>query len=86
MMTATDMRARASIVLTLRGMPRMGTLSTAVITSSRAEANAFKIELSFLRKRLVTIPRTELLRMSSRTRGLLIDSRDGSVNAVQMSP
>ena len=85
-MTATDMRARASTVFTLRGMPRMGTLRTAVITSSRAEANAFKIELSFLRKRLVTIPRTELLRMSSRTRGLLIDSRDGSVNAVQMSP
>ena len=86
MMTARDMRASAMTVLRVRGMPRMGTLSTAVITSSRAEANAFRIELSFLRKRLVTMPSTELLMISSRTSGLLIDSKDDRVKAVQMSP
>ena len=37
-------------------MSKAGTLSRAVSTSSMAVANAFNIELSFLRKILVRIP------------------------------
>ena len=84
--TATEMRPRARTVLRVRGIPSIGTLSIAVITSSRAEANAFKMEFSFFRNKLVTIPRTELFIINNNTRGLLIDSNDDNVNAVKMSP
>ena len=73
-------------MLRVRGIPSIGTLSIAVITSSRAEANAFKMEFSFFRNKLVTIPRTELFIINNNTRGLLIDSNDDNVNAVKRSP
>ena len=60
-------------VLNVNGNPNIGPLSMAVITSSMAEANAFKIELSFLRKRLVANPRRELLSIISNTIGVQID-------------
>ena len=86
MTTATEMRPRARTVWRLRGMPSTGTLSTAVTTSSRALANAFNIEFNFLRNKLVTIPRTELLIISSSTRGCLMESNAGRVKALEISP
>ena len=86
MTTATDMRQRARTVWRVRGIPRMGTLSRAVNTSSRAEAKAFKIEFNFLRNKEVMIPRTELLRMRARTRVWLMDARDDEEKALARSP
>ena len=80
------MRSRARMVWAVSGIPSRGTLSTAVITSSRALAKAFSIELSFLRNKLVMMPRTELLTISSRTKGLLIDCKEDTVSALKMSP
>lgn len=84
--TATEMRNRARTVCAVSGIPSSGTLSTAVITSSRALAKAFRIELSFLRNKLVTIPRTELLMIRSRTKGWFIDCKEDAVKALRMSP
>ena len=105
MITANDIKMRATIVFKVRGIPenikilcclkkmmkytiipKIGTLNTAVMINSRAEAKAFKIELSFFRKRLVTMPRIELLIIKTSTNGLLIDWRDESVNAEKSSP
>ena len=80
------MRSRARTVFVVSGIPSRGTLSTAVITSSKALAKAFRIELSFLRNKLVTMPRTELLMISRRTNGWLIDCKEDAVNALRMSP
>jgi len=84
--TATDMETRAVTVCRVRGIPRRGQLSIAVMTSSNAEANAFRIEFSFWRERLVMMPRTALLRMRMRTRGLAIEEREGEVKALCKSP
>ena len=70
----------------VRGIPSIGTLNTAVITNSRAEAKAFRMELSFLRNKLVTIPRTALLRININTRGLVSEERDEAENALIRSP
>ena len=70
----------------VRGIPSIGTLNTAVITNSRAEAKAFSMELSFLRNKLVTIPRTALLRISINTSGLVNEERDEAENALIRSP
>ena len=86
MTTATEMRPRARMVWRVSGIPSRGTLSTAVNTSSSALAKAFNIELSFLRNKLVTMPRTELLKIRSRTNGLLMDCNEEAVNAFKMSP
>ena len=84
--TATEMRSRARMVWAVSGIPSRGTLSTAVITSSSALAKAFRIEFSFLRNKLVTIPRTALLMISRRTKGWLIDCKEDAVSALRMSP
>ena len=86
MTTATEMRPRARIVLRVSGMPRRGTLRRAVKTNSNAEAKAFRIELSFFRKRLVTIPNMELFRIRMMTRGWLIEDRADVVKAFIRSP
>lgn len=70
----------------VKGIPSIGTLTTAVITNSKAEANAFSIEFSFLRKRLVTIPSTALLAINITTSGLLREERDEAENALSRSP
>ena len=70
----------------VRGIPSIGTLSTAVITNSRAEAKAFRMELSFLRNKLVTIPRTALFMISINTSGLFSEEREEAENAVIRSP
>ena len=77
---------RAITVVGVRGIPSIGTLNTAVITNSRAEAKAFSMELSFLRNKLVTIPRTALLRININTRGLVSEERDEAENALIRSP
>ena len=84
--TATEMRMRARTVWRVSGIPSRGTLSTAVITSSSALAKAFSIELSFLRNKLVMMPRTELFIISRRTKGLLIDCKEETVKALRISP
>ena len=73
-------------VVGVRGIPSIGTLNTAVITNSRAEAKAFSMELSFLRNKLVTIPRTALFRININTRGLFSEERDEAENALISSP
>ena len=70
----------------VRGIPSIGTLRTAVITNSRAEAKAFSMELSFLRNKLVTIPRTALFKININTRGLFSEERDEAENALMRSP
>ena len=77
---------RAMTVVGVRGIPSIGTLSTAVITNSRAEAKAFSMELSFLRNKLVTIPRTALFRISINTSGWVSVEREEAENAVISSP
>ena len=77
---------RAITVVGVRGIPSIGTLNTAVITNSRAEAKAFSMELSFLRNKLVTMPRTALLRININTRGLVSEERDEAENALIRSP
>ena len=64
----------------------MGTLRTAVITNSRAEAKALRMELSFLRNKLVTIPSTALLTIRISTSGLTMDVREEAVKALARSP
>ena len=56
------------------------------LPNSRAEANAFNIELSFLRNKLVMIPRTALLMISITTKGLQMEARDDEENALIRSP
>ena len=86
MTTATEMRQRAIMVWKVRGIPRRGTLRRAVKTNSRADANALRMEFSFFRNKLVTIPRTELLTMRMMTRVLLMDSSDEEEKALARSP
>ena len=76
----------AITVLIVKGIPNTGTLTIAVMTNSMAEANAFRIELSFLRNKLVAKPRIELLSMISKTKGLLMDASDADVKALRRSP
>ena len=76
----------AKTVLIVSGMPNIGTLTTAVIINSTAEANAFKIEFNFFKNKLVANPSRELLAMISKTKGLFIDSRDVAVKAMRRSP
>ena len=73
-------------MVVVRGIPSIGTLRTAVITNSRAEAKAFSIELSFLRNKLVTIPRTALFAINIKTRGLEREERDEGEKALIRSP
>ena len=77
---------RARTVVVVRGIPSMGTLRTAVITNSRAEAKALRMELSFLRNRLVTIPSTVLLTIRISTSGLAMEVRGEAVKAFARSP
>ena len=76
----------AITVLIVKGIPNTGTLTIAVMTNSMAEANAFRIELSFLRNKLVAKPSIELLSMISKTKGLLMDASDADVKALRRSP
>ena len=76
----------AITVLIVKGIPNTGTLTIAVMTNSMAEANAFRIELSFLRNILVAKPSIELLSMISKTKGLLMDASDADVKALRRSP
>ena len=85
-MENTGSLPRATTVVDVRGIPSIETLSTAVITNSRAEAKAFSMELSFLRNKLVTIPRTALFRISINTRGLFSEARDEAENTLMRSP
>ena len=73
-------------VVGVRGIPSIGTLNTAVITNSRAEAKAFRMELSFLRNKLVTIPRTALFRINVNTRGWVSEDREEAEKALIRSP
>ena len=66
-------------------MPRRGTLRIAVRTSSKAAAKDLMTELRFLRKRLVMIPRTALLRMMRRTRLCMMEPRASEVKALANS-
>ena len=86
MTTAIERRTRANTVCSRRGIPSNGTLKSAVNTSSKADAKAFRMELSFLRKRLVTIPRMALLRMRMMTGVWLMDSIAEAVKALTRSP
>ena len=86
MITANEIRPNASTVCRESGIPSKGTLSKAVNTNSRADAKALRMELSFLRKRLVTIPRTELFRIKRTTSGWLIEDRADEVKALVRSP
>ena len=70
----------------VRGIPSIGTLRIAVITNSKAEAKAFSMELSFLRNKLVTIPRTALFMINVNTRGLVSEEREVAENALIRSP
>ena len=67
------------------------------MTSSRADAKALTTELSFcrgdglfykvtFRKRLVTMPRTVLLKMRRRTRGFAREERAPMEKALESSP
>ena len=67
-------------------MPKMGTLSRAVKTNSRAAAKAFKMEFNFLRNKLVMIPRTALLNIMRMTKVWLMDANDDEEKALARSP
>ena len=67
-------------------LPRIGTLSRAVSTSSKADANAFTMEFSFLRNKLVMIPRTALFITSTRTRTWRNEPRESGDRAEIISP
>ena len=69
-----------------RLLPNIGTLSRAVNTSSRADANAFTIEFNFLRNKLVMIPRTALFITRARTRTWSTEPRELGDKAEIISP
>jgi hypothetical protein len=86
MTTATEMRQMASMVWRVKGMPKMGTLSRAVKTNSRAAAKAFKMEFNFLRNKLVMMPRIALLKIMRMTKVWLMDANDDEEKALARSP
>ena len=61
MTTEQDTMQTATRVFQWIGIPRKMKLRIAVKTSSRAEANALRIEFKFLRNSDVTMPTRELL-------------------------
>ena len=86
MTTAKEIRQMANMVWRVKGIPKMGTLSSAVKTNSRAAANAFKMEFSFLRNKLVMMPRIALLNIMRMTKVWLMDANDDEEKALARSP
>ena len=58
----------------------------AVKTNSRAAANAFKMEFSFLRNKLVMMPRIALLKIRRITKVWLMDANEDEEKALARSP
>ena len=86
MTTATEIRKMANMVWRVKGIPKMGTLSNAVKTNSRAAANALKMEFNFLRNKLVMMPRIALLKIRRMTKVWLMEANEDEEKTLARSP
>jgi hypothetical protein len=77
--TAAQTTATAIIVFQCNGKPNRIKLKMAVNTSSKAEANAFRMEFKFFKNKEVTIPTIELLIIIQMTKNCQIVARETGV-------